>query len=97
MTQTSNLAASLAYVAQEQTAFADLMALGVTLGAMIPLTAEEARSGHTNCVYHLVVTEDGYDVDGASASTILSLLSDGTYSTKRKPSDYTLHPIEGRT
>lgn len=88
---------SPAYVAQEQQAFADLLALGVTLGDPIPLSKEQARFGHTGCAYHLVVTVDGYDVDGAAASTILSLLSDGTYSNTRQPSDYTLHPIEGRS
>lgn len=84
---------SAAYVAREQAAFERLIALGVTLGNPVDLTAHEKQVGHTNCEYHLVVTATGDDTDGGSASTILSLLTGGTYGD-RKPDEYTLHPTK---
>lgn len=80
---------SIGYASQEESAVQQLLALGVRMGEPVALTAEQQKIGHVMCAFHLIETATGEDVDGASASTILSLLTSGTYGGQ--PSDYTLH------
>lgn len=82
---------SPAYLAQEKKAYADLLAAGVTLGTPETLDEHQRASGHTQCAFHLRITATGEDEDGGAASTLLSLLTNGTYGGE--PGDYTLIPI----
>lgn len=86
----SSMPVTPAYRAQEQAAVDHLLSLGVVMGEPVALSAGQRAFGHTMCAFHLIETATGGDVDGAAASTIVSLLTNGTYGGK--PTDYTLVP-----
>lgn len=83
-----------AFQAQEDKAVQTLLEMGVTLGAPVYLTGTQKQVGHMMCAFHLV-NANGQDIDGGAASTLLGLLSDGTYG--EDPATVTMHPCRALT
>lgn len=89
-----SLNANPTYLSAEKDAVAQVLALGVTAGDPVDLTAKQQASGHFMCRFHLVDTATGEEEDGGEASTLLGYLADGTYPGPA--SRYTLVPIRDR-